>query len=488
MIEIRRTFDPTLGLQGVEQLNGYVFSPESFAHTFFVEPTGGADFGIGQAFGFFLRADGRRIVINGMETAGVDPNGCAYVKLTPECYAVPGRFLLLILYAEGSSETVIYAAESTVLSADGAETQIAAASALTIQEQLRRIMVSANNVALFARNIGEIEGQLETVQTTYNGIDEALANAGVWAMRKNLLDKDAWWVNTPENGNIIYGNASQYSGPGAYMQSISNNRTVTFDTEPTSEQTAGAYRIYHRTAGQDSSGNTRTEAWIVSWVVDDGIGTSCVSLTGDNIITDQDGEVYNKAIEYSITENSAWGNMETLYYPAGAWNLYRKEGDAFKSHGYLVDAMEVGEVYTVSCWARITSGSEAWVKFGWGGTGRNSMGSPSDKAGASDVIKVTGSEWHRIAWTFTFNPAGAEYTETTEAVTDSGGNTYNRIKRSFNWCKRVMIGVHRKYTATLQLCGFRLSKGGLYGSDTVDTLKEQIKNLTARVAALESNS
>ena len=84
--------------------------------------------------------------------------------------------------------------------------------------------------------------------------------------------------------------------------------------------------------------------------------------------------------------------------------------------------------------------------------------------------------------------AGAEYTETTEAVTDSGGNTYNRIKRSFNWCKRVMIGVHRKYTATLQLCGFRLSKGGLYGSDTVDTLKEQIKNLTARVAALESNS
>ncbi len=485
MIEIRRTFDPTLGLQDVEQLNGYVFSPESFAHTFFVEPTGGADFGGGQAFGFFLRADGRRIVINDMETAGVDPDGCAYVKLTPECYAVPGRFLLLILYAEGSSEIVIYAAESTVLSADGAETQIAAASALTIQEQLRRIMVSANNVALFARNIGEIEGQLETVQTTYNGIDEALANAGVWAMRKNLLNKDAWWVNDG-SANLVCGDAARYSkSGGAYMKSIKAYDIYT--TEPTAEQTAGATYVYHREAGTDSSGTAYPEAWIVYRDADDGIVTSCVALTGSAIITDQDSETYDKAIQYNITANSAWGNMETLYYPQGAWDLYYKQGDAFKSYGYIVDEMEVGEVYTVSCWARLTSGSEAWLKFGWGGIGQNQMGSPADRSGVSDIIKVTGTEWTRIGWTFTFSPTGAEYTETTETVGEGSG-AYTRVKRSYNWNKRVLIGVHRKYTATLQLCGFRLSKGGLYGSDTVDTLKEQIKNLTARVAALEGNS
>lgn len=486
MIEIKRTYDPARGLRNVEQLSGYVFSPESFAHKFTVARSDEYGFE-GTVSGQFLRADGLKIVIANVETAGVDLDGSAYVILTPECYQVPGRFQFLMLHTVDSEQCVIYAATGSVLDAEGTGEQIAERSALTLEEQLRRVMVKANNVALFAQNIGEIEANQQTIQETYNGIDEALANAGVWAMRENLLDKNAWWTNTPERGNIIYGNASQYSGPGAYMQSIKGNRTVTFETEPTAEQTAGAYRIWHREAGTDGT-TSWTEAWIVSWVEDDGIGTSCVSLTGDNIITDQDGEVYDKAIEYSITENSAWGNMETLYYPAGAWDLYRKEGDAFKSHGYLVDAMEVGEVYTVSCWARITSGSEAWVKFGWGGTGRNSLGYPSDKAGASDVIKVTGSEWHRIAWTFTFNPAGAEYTETTEAFTDSGGNTYNRIKRSFNWCKRVLIGVHRKYTATLQLCGFRLSKGGLYGSDTVDTLKEELKALTARVAALEAMS
>ena len=352
-------------------------------------------------------------------------------------------------------------------------------------QEIKALLPTANQMAVFARNVGEIEDQLETVQTTYNGIDEALASAGVWAMRKNLLNKDAWWVNNG-SANLVCGDAARYSkSGGAYMKSITGYRTYT--TEPTAEQTAGATYVYHREAGTDSSGTAYPEAWIVYRDADDGIVTSCVALTGSAIITEQDGEVYDKAIQYNITANTAWGNMETLYYPQGAWALYYKQGEAFKSYGYIVDEMEVGEVYTVSCWARLTSGSEAWLKFGWGGAGQNSLGYPSDIAGASDVIKVTGSEWHRIAWTFTFSPTGAEYTETTETVGEGSG-AYTRVKRSYNWNKRVMIGVHRKYTATLQLCGFRLSKGGLYGSDTVDTLKEQIKNLTARVAALESGA
>ena len=343
----------------------------------------------------------------------------------------------------------------------------------------------AHLTAVFARNVGEIEDKLDTIQNQYDGIDEALSAAGVWAMRKNLLNKDAWWGNNGST-NLVCGNAARYSkSGGAYMKSIKGYDYYT--TKPTAEQTAGATYVYHREAYTDSTtGTAYPEAWYVYRDADDGITTSCVSLTGDAIITDQDGEVYNKALQYNITAHTAWGNMETLYYPQGAWALYYKQGEAFKSYGYIVDEMQVGEVYTVSCWARLISGDEAWVKFGWGGISMNPIGVPSDKAGVSDVVKVSGTEWHRIGWTFTFSPTGAEYSETTETATDTSGNEYTRIKRSYNWSKRVVIGVHRKYTATLQLCGFRLSKGGLYGSDTVDTLKEQIKTLTARVAALEA--
>ena len=49
-----------------------------------------------------------------------------------------------------------------------------------------------------------------------------------------------------------------------------------------------------------------------------------------------------------------------------------------------------------------------------------------------------------------------------------------------------MIGVHRKYTATLQLAAFRLTKGGLYGNNTVDTLAAEIADLKAQIAELQA--
>ena len=474
MIEIKRTYDPARGLRDVEQLSGYVFSPESFAHKFTVERSDEYGFE-GTVSGAFLRADGLKIVIADVETAGIDADGSAYVILTPECYQVPGRFLFLMLHTIGGEQSVIYAATSSVLDAEGTGEVIAERSALTLEEQLRRVMVKANNVALFAQNVGEIEANQQTIQETYNGIDEALANAGVWALSKNLL-KQNFWTNTPENGDIIYGSASMWSSSGgAYMKSISANRMETFETEPTAEQTAGAYRIWHREAGTDGT-TSWTEAWLVYWVVDDGIGTSCVTLTGDDIINETDGESYNKAIQYNITANSAYGNTESLYYPHGVRTVGYPVGSPPANISGEVSEMEVGKTYTVSCWARITSGEKAIMKFGWGGNYTNSPGFPSDRAGVSEWFEITGSAWQRISWTFVFNPTGAQYTETTEN---------DRVTRTYNWEKRVIFAVGRKYTATLQLCGFRLSAGGLFGSDTVDTLKAQLTALTARVEALE---
>lgn len=491
---IQRTYTAE-GIKIVERLPNTLFTLEKEAHVFEITIEDGDLLAMTtDIFARFRRQDGRTVHVVGEL---VPTWGIAWITLSDLCYAVPGA---CELYVFASNEEIatqnegvplmtvcIYAAkgkvEPTTTDDVISRETVPSRTVEGMINALKEEILGAQLMAAFARNIGEVESELDTVRSQYDGIDEALANAGVWAMRKNLLNKDAWWVNNG-SANLVCGDAARYSkSGGAYMKSIKGYNIYT--TEPTQEQTAGATYVYHREAGTDSSGNTWTEAWLVYRDADDGITTACVGLTGNAVITEQDGEVYDKAIQYNITANTAWGNMETLYYPQGAWNLYYKQGEAFKSYGYIVDEMQVGETYTVSCWARLTSGSEAWLKFGWGGIAQNSMGSPADCSGVSDIIKVTGTEWKRIGWTFIFNPTGAEYTETTETVGE-GAEAYTRVKRSYNWNKRVMIGVHRKYTATLQLCGFRLSKGGLYGSDTVDTLKAELQALTARVAALEN--
>lgn len=321
-------------------------------------------------------------------------------------------------------------------------------------------------VGVFARNIGDIEGELATAREEHAGIMEVLDSMSIQILNKPNLLKQNFWT-TDNNRDIIYGNASQYTGSDTpYMKSISSNRIVEFDHEPTAEESEGAYRIYHRTAGEDSSGYTWTEAWIVSWVVDDSISTSCVTLTGDNIIHEEDGEDFTKAIQYDITANSAYGKMETLYYNQGVQQRTFPAGNPPSKISGDIEQMEVGKTYTVSCWARVISGGGAIMKFGWGGNYTNSIGYPSDRAGVSDWIDVQGAAWHRLYWTFVFAPEGDQYTETT-----ADGKT----TRNYNWEKRVIFAVGRKYTSVIQLAGFRLTQGGLYGNNTIDTLAAEVE-------------
>ena len=473
-IIINRTV-PLDDLLTVETLRGYTFTKEQSGHVFDIGCTrGGRDIVLsGTCYAYFRRADNTTVHLNTEDVAQIDDmTGHAVVTLHQDCYNVPGRFQLSIYNATTSGTVCIYCAVGMVQDA-------VSGTMLDVSGK------SGYDTAVFARNVGAIEGELETVRAENAGIIQALAGANVMYLNTpNLLKPDAWWLNNG-SANIVCGDAARWSKPGgAYMKSITSYKMYT--TEPTAEQTAGATYVWHREAGTYSDGTAYGEAWFVYSDADDGITTDCVSLTGDAIITEPNGETFNKAIQYNITANTAWGNMETLYYPQGQSTAYYKQGETAKSYGYRIDEMEVGETYTVSCMARLTSGDEAWLKFGWGGTSMNSMGYPPDKSGVSDVIKVTGTDWQRVSWSFVFNPTGAEYSETTEQATDTSGQTYTRVVRSYNWQKRVMIGVHRKYTATLQLAAFRLTKGGLYGNNTIDTLAAQIKDLEARVAELQA--
>jgi hypothetical protein len=465
-IIINRTV-PLDDLLTVETLHGYTFTKEQSGHVFDIACTANGEelYLEGTCYAYFRRADNTTVHLNTEDVAQIDDmTGHAVVTLHPDCYNVPGRFQLSVYNATESGTVCIYCAVGMVQAA-------VSGTMLDVSGK------SGYDTAVFARNVGAIEGELETVRAENAGIIQALAGANVMYLNTPNLLKQNWWTNDGDH-DIIYGNASMYSGSDTpYMNSIMSNRRQDFDHEPTAEESAGAYRIYHRTAGTDSSGNTWTEAWIVHWQVDDSISTAPVTLTGDDIITDQDGEVYKKAIQYNITANTAYGNMETLHYNHGVWQQKFAAGNPpAKAYGDI-EQMEVGETYTVSCWARVISGDGAWMKFGWGGTYSNAMGFPADRSGVSDWVVVDSAAWKRLSWSFVFNPTGDHYTETTaDGVTT----------RTYNWEKRVAFGVARKYTSVIQLTGFRLTKGGLYGNNTIDTLAAQIKDLEARVAELQA--
>lgn len=321
--------------------------------------------------------------------------------------------------------------------------------------------------------VAQWEGMVSTLRNAVEEADLKILNT------PNLLKKDAWWVDGLNGQKLICGNAARWSkSGGAYMDSITDH--IIYYTEPTAEQTAGATYVYHREAE-----NGYSEAWYVYHDNEDGITTEYAELTGSAIIRDQDEEEYHNAIQYNIQANSAWGNMETLFYPQGMSTQYYKQGETPKSYGYFIDEMTPGMTYTVSCWARLISGEEAWVRFGWGGTHLNQVNNGRN-CGVSDVIPVKSTEWKRISWTFVFDPQDVWYTETSETITPQDGPAYTRIARHLNWEKRVIIGVCRKYNATLQLAGFRLTAGGLYGNNTIDTLRLQLAEDENRLEALEA--
>ena len=253
------------------------------------------------------------------------------------------------------------------------------------------------------------------------------------------------YICTVASTNVVYGDASRISGTSyPYMNSISD----------------GNY------PGDDSV---------------DGIVTTVATLTGNDIVTEvADGSSYDKAIQYAITANSAYGNTEWLmyFYPYGT-RTYTQGATNVSNYGQI-EEMTPGKTYTVSCWARVTSGTAAWVRFGYGNSYSNAPynDSTNHRSGLSEWQEVTGSDWQRVWWTFEFNPVGDWYTETSATV-----DNVTTVTRSYNWYKKVCFGVGRKYTATLQLCGFRLVEGGMWLPTKYDELSERVDELEDDVAA-----
>lgn len=257
---------------------------------------------------------------------------------------------------------------------------------------------------------------------------------------------------TQSNQNVPYGNASRISGSTyPYLRSIYS----------------GWY------PGDDTTDN---------------VYVSVVDLAGANIVTDLDEEVYNKALQYNITANSAYGNAEWLLYfnPYSPRTYYSDVTPAAQVRNYgQIEQMEKGETYTVSFWARVISGEGAWARMGFGNSYTNAPynDTTNHRSGVSDWIVISGAAWKRYEWTFEFNPTGDWYTETSEQVTVEGV-THTKVTRSYNWYKKVCFGVGRKFTSVVQFCGFRLMKDPMWVPD-ISLLYDSYVALDARVTALE---
>ena len=254
------------------------------------------------------------------------------------------------------------------------------------------------------------------------------------------------YLCTVANRNVCYGNASWISGSSCpYLDSISS----------------GKY------PGDDNV---------------DGIVHSVVDLATADQISEADGDSYTKAIQFNITANTAYGNVEWLmYYYPNSQRVYTQGATDIKNYNHI-EELTPGHHYTIGCWARVISGGEVWMKFGYGGMYNNDPINRADgQSGVSDWVVVSGSEWKRYYWEFDFNPTGAWYSETSATV-----DGVTKVTRTYNWAKKVCFGVGRKNTAVVQLCGFRLVEGGMWLPTKYDEIKEMLLALTDRVTALEN--
>lgn len=465
MIEINRTFNYETGLREVENLSGVTFSAESFAHTFNITRTDG-DVWPGTITARFIRADGVTVFIEGsIDTATWKT---ASVTLSPECYAAPGPFLLVLFnVCEDIDQAVaVYAARGTVLASDSGTVIASSGTMQGIEAQLRAIMeycfADSNSLAeLMARyavNISNMEGELAGFLTQSNEIMDALADSGISILSApNMLDPHAFYYTaTVQVDGVdttverVYGQTNRCAAYGkAYMKNATNSYG-TDNTDP------------------------------------DEISEAVTTLSPT--ITDGDGSVYRKGVAFTVTNPPANGymNADILYYLYG--NHGEGEVPVSESGNHDLD-LKVGHVYTMSCWARVTSGETMMLEFAYSPV-------PYWMPGERKIIEVSGSAWRRVEWQFTFNPTGNQFNDYT-VYTDGNGHysttqdeTYTTAvtRRQAMWTKTVGFGVCRKYAGTVELCGFRLVEGNNYAKNRFDDIEEDISAALSSIAPVESGA
>ena len=216
----------------------------------------------------------------------------------------------------------------------------------------------------------------------------------------------------------------------------------------------------------------------------DEISERVVTLTGDDIINDDDGATYNTAVAFTVANApiSGYNNSDNLIFNYGTdgGTYTREDGSTYTYPPSGVLDLVDGETYTMSCFARITSGTKARLELGYGYNYRGYLSTGYE--GNHKYIDISNTTWKRVVFSFVFHET---------ATYEAAGATPYTV--TVNHKKRVGFGVCRKWDGTVQLAGFRLTKNGLYGDNTVDTLSAEVAEAratnaqnTAQVATVTS--
>ena len=325
----------------------------------------------------------------------------------------------------------------------------------------------------------QIRQEWTSQHAQFNDMQDALEQAGLRVLTKpNLIGQNWWTSGTGVDHLVVYGRAARISGSTCpYLTSNSLPTETTQTTAPTAEQKAAATSIYSTTEGGVTTYHIFTD--------NDDFKATVAELAAADQITETDGTVLTKAISFDITENSVYGNTEwLLYYNPNSTRVYNEGETNVRNYGQI-EEMEPGNQYSVSCWVRVLSGDGVWMKMGYGTSYSNQPRKDEENhsSDVSDWIKVDalGGVWQRVSWTFDYNPVGDWYTESSAVV-----DNVTKVTRTYNWFKKVGFAVARKYTATVQICGFRLVRGKTYTCETYDDLHDDLTDARERVEALET--
>ena len=482
------TIERTYGADGrveVEPLYHMLFTLEKGAHTFVITLENGDVLAEAtDVFARFRRSDGQTVHI-----VGTLSSVTATVTLPETCYNAPGPFGLSIfvtneaINAESGGDVdpmtvCVYACAGQVATTttDDVITEETTPSK-TMEEMIADVkadIAGAHQMAVWAVNIGNIEGQVDTFNETVDGIVSALAEADVRALNTpNLIPNQEFFTNSG-GSNFPFGEAKRwYGSERPWVKSIRRPTETTYTEEPADKGDSWYREI--DSVDPSTGAITYKDVWHV-FKDEDEIRTSVADLGDAGAIHDTDGAVYRYALQFAVTgAESGYHNSEDLIFNHGNDGGTREvDGQQVPYGPSGVLDMTDGETYTLSCWARITAGTKARLVLKYGmSAGGYGLGYDGENQLSLEIAAPDFAAWKRVSWTFVYHS------------TDHAGN-------AGGWKKRVAFGVCRKYTATVQLCGFRLTKGGLYGSNTVDTLQAHINDqnaviaaLTARVEALE---
>ena len=221
---IKRVWNQNRMVQ-IEDLSGMTFQAESGGHTFEisgVDDTGAAVALSGTVTGVFRRPDNADIALTGSASDGV-----VSVTLTNDCYAVPGRFGLVVYVTSDSQKTAVYACVGTV-----AQTNGGAVAGSTPQDVVDLINAISAAVATIP---ADYSGLLATIAPDYS--NTALYSVGSYAWYSGVLKRCVVPITTGETytaakwENAVLGDdISQLTDSAILVNSLAAKGEYTFSS------------------------------------------------------------------------------------------------------------------------------------------------------------------------------------------------------------------------------------------------------------------